>query len=82
VGNRYDLPVSFTSEFSADSIRLGYWVRPVILLAPVQDGGSCEMQIIEKANVFVDFKMLGVSTFHHVCLLETYVSIVLASQAV
>jgi hypothetical protein len=31
----------------------GYWVRPVILLA---HGGSCEMQIIEKANVFVGFK--------------------------
>lgn len=46
----------------------GYWVRPVILLA---HGDSCEMQIIEKANVFVDSKMLGMSTFHHVCLLET-----------
>ena len=61
VGNRYDsiIYVGVFSRLHKAQSGGGYWVRPVILLAPVQDRGSCEMQIIEKANVFVDFKPLG-----------------------
>jgi len=84
VGNRYDsiIYVGVFSRLHKAQSRGGYWVRPVILLAHVQDGDSCEIQSIEKANlnVFVDFKTLGVSTFHHVCLLETYVDIAAKSK--
>ena len=76
VGREYGKPliiyVRVLSKLDKAQSGGGYWVRPIVLLA---HGCSCEMQIMETANFFVDFKMLGVSTFHHVCLLETYLTV-------